>query len=468
MGVRRKRWWAMNSFEDALDSAGRRTEKVLRNHPKQLYAAVVVLLLGFGATAFGIAPLAPDASDLPKRIVSEAVVPLDIESQLEALAAHELELSRADLTRGNDTADSLLRRLNVIDGEAANFLRQDPTARRLFVGRAGKMIQVQTDEAGRLLSLVARFPSASDDRLLTHFSRLTIERDGHLLQARLEEAALESRVKMGSGEILHSLFAATDEAHIPDVIATQMAEVFSSEINFQRELRRGDRFSVIYEALTADGEPITWNQGAGRVLGAEFVNKGRSYTAVWFKDANGRGGYFDINGQSKRRTYLASPLQYSRITSGFAMRFHPILRTWRAHDGIDLGAPTGTPVRTVGDGTVEFAGWQNGYGNVVHVRHNKDQVTVYAHLSKIQVRRGQRVAQGDNIGLVGATGWATGPHLHFEFKVGGRQVNPMVLAKMGETVALSGSARAQFAVASQDIRGSLQQAQGLGGGTLVE
>ncbi len=441
---------------------------LVRRHPKRLYTAVVVALLGFGATAFGIAPLAPDAADLPKRIVSERVTPLDIESQLEALAAHELELSRSDLTRSADTVDSLLRRLSVLDGEAAAFLRQDATAHKLISGRSGKMVQVRKDESGRLLSLVARFPSPSDDRLLTHFSRLTIERTDGGFQAKLEEAPLEPRIKMGSGEILHSLFAATDEAHIPDVIATQMAEIFSADINFQRELRRGDRFSVIYEALTADGEPITWNQGAGRVLGAEFVNKGKSHTAVWFKDSNGRGGYFDINGQSKRRTYLASPLQYSRITSGFAMRFHPILRVWRAHDGIDLGAPTGTPVRTVGDGVVDFAGWQNGYGNVVHIRHTKDHVTVYAHLSKIHVKRGQRVSQGENIGLVGATGWATGPHLHFEFKVAGRQVNPMVLAKMGETVALSGAARVQFASASQDIRSGLQQAQGLSGGTVVE
>jgi murein DD-endopeptidase MepM/ murein hydrolase activator NlpD len=295
-----------------------------------------------------------------------------------------------------------------------------------------------------------------------------VSRQGKGLRATLAEAPLESRVMMGGGVIEHSLFAATDEARIPDVIASQMADIFSGDINFTRDLRRDDRFSVVYEALTADGEAITWNQGSGRVLAAEFVNKGRSFSALWFKDGQGKGGYYDAQGQSRRRAYLSSPLPFSRITSGFAMRFHPILRKWRAHDGVDFGAPAGTPVRTVGDGVVDFAGWQNGYGNVVHVRHGKDHTTVYAHLSKMLVKRGQRVEQGDHIGLVGATGWATGPHLHFEFKVGGRQTNPLVLAKMGETQILSASARAQFMVASADLRRSLELGRELSNGLATE
>ena len=126
-----------------------------------------------------------------------------------------------------------------------------------------------------------------------------------------------------------------------------------------------------------------------------------------------------------RRAFLASPMEFSRVTSGFAMRFHPILQTWRAHLGVDYGAPTGTPVRTVGDGVVEFAGVQNGYGNVVQVEHGNDRSTLYAHLSRIDVRKGQRVEQGQRIGAVGATGWATGPHLHFEFRVNGEHQDPL-------------------------------------------
>jgi murein DD-endopeptidase MepM/ murein hydrolase activator NlpD len=150
---------------------------------------------------------------------------------------------------------------------------------------------------------------------------------------------------------------------------------------------------------------------------------------------------------------------FSRVTSGFAMRFHPILQTWRQHNGVDYAAPTGTAVRAVGDGVVELAGWQNGYGNVVHIRHSNDRTTVYAHLSRIDVRRGQRVEQGTRIGAVGATGWATGPHLHFEVKVNGRQQDPLLMAKSSETITLPPGAKAQFALHAQSIRAQLAAAQ---------
>jgi murein DD-endopeptidase MepM/ murein hydrolase activator NlpD len=155
------------------------------------------------------------------------------------------------------------------------------------------------------------------------------------------------------------------------------------------------------------------------VLAAEFVNAGRTHQAVWFVDGQGRGAYFGPDGLSRRRAFLASPLEFSRVTSGFAMRFHPLLKSWRAHLGVDYGAPTGTAVRSVGDGVVHFAGRQNGYGNVVEVQHGNERSTLYAHLSRIDVRKGQRVEQGESLGAVGATGWATGPHLHFEFRVAG-------------------------------------------------
>ena len=414
--------------------------------------------MGFGVTAFGIAPLAPDAADLPRRLVTEIVTPEDIPSQLEALASHSLELYRSDLTRSADTADSLLARLNVADAAAAAFLRSDKTARKLLEGRAGKMVQVRTAESGALEELVARYPAESSEQFSTHFSRLRITRVNGELQAQVEVAQLESQVKLASGTIRSSLFAATDESRIPDPIAIQMAEVFSTDIDFHRELRRGDTFSVLFEGLTADGEPITWNQAAGRVLAAEFVNNGRSYAAVWFQEPNSKGGYYGFNGESKRRSFLASPMEFSRVTSGFSMRMHPIHKVWRAHLGVDYGAPTGTPVRTVGDGVVEFAGRQNGYGNVVQIRHSNDRTTLYAHLSRIDVRKGQRVDQGDRVGAVGATGWATGPHLHFEVKVKGQHQNPAVIAKTSEAVVLSAAAQAQFAVVAKQFRQQLELA----------
>lgn len=425
-----------------------RAESFAARHRRSIVGTVVVLLGGFGVTAFGIAPLAPDAALLPQRLVTESVQPEDLSAQVDALAQQPLSLLRHDITRGTDTPESLLARLGVVDASAAAFLRSDSTARRLLAGRGGKMVQASTDADGRLVELVARFPAERPELAKSHFTRMTVARiegTGGRWLARLETAPLVASVRLGSGTVTSSLFAATDEAQLPDAVAQQLAEIFATDIDFHRELRKGDTFSVVYEALTADGELVAWNEGAGRVLAAEFVNGGRSHQAVWFDGAGARGGYFGPNGESKRRTFLTSPMEFSRVTSGFAMRLHPILQTWRKHLGVDYGAPIGTPVRTVGDGLVEFAGWQNGYGNVIQIGHGNARSTLYAHLSRIDVKRGQRVEQGQRIGAVGNTGWSTGPHLHFEFRVNGAHQDPVKIAKASEPVTLEPAARTAFA-----------------------
>jgi murein DD-endopeptidase MepM/ murein hydrolase activator NlpD len=436
-----------------------------KRHPRGLAAGVVSFLAGFAATAFGIAPLAPDAADLPKRVVTELVAPsTDMQSQLEALAEHELELSRADLTRKTDTADTLLQRLGVSDPQAAAFLRRDPIARRLLEGSGGKMVQARADESGRLIQLVGRYPAEKSEQVDTHFSRLTISKTAEGWNSRLETAPLQSEVRLGSGTVRNTLFAATDEARIPDGVAAQLSEMFSTEIDFHRELRKGDTFSVVYEALTADGEPITWNQGAGQVLAAEFTNGGRAHQALWYRDpATGKGAYFGFDGKSKHRSFLASPLEFSRITSGFAMRFHPVHQTWRQHLGVDYAAPTGTPVRAVGEGVVDFAGVQNGYGNVVIIKHSNERETLYAHLSHIDTRTGDHVEQGQRIGAVGMTGWATGPHLHFEFRVNGQHQDPLSIALSGSPVTITPASREQFAALAQTALAQLKVAASISG-----
>ena len=416
-------------------------------------------LAGFGVTAFGIAPMAPDAADIPKRLVTETVVSDGIQSQLDALAEHELELYRNDLTRASDTVDSLLSRMNVSDAEAALFLRNDPTARKLLEGRSGKMVRVQTDANGALSELVARYAPVNAEQLGTQFTRLSVKRIAGKLLAMVETAPLAAQMRMGSGTIRSSLFAATDEARIPDGVATQIAEVFATDLDFHRQLQKGDTFSVLYEALTADGEPITWGGTAvGKVLAADFVNNGKTHSAVWFKDASGKGSYFGFDGQSKKRAFLASPMEFSRVTSGFAMRMHPILNSWKQHKGVDYGAPGGTAIRAVGEGTVDFAGWQNGYGNVVEIRHSAQRSTLYAHMSRIDVKRGAHVEQGQRVGTVGATGWATGPHLHFEVKVGGVQQNPMIMAKASESILLAPAQKAEFAQLAKSLKDQLEVA----------
>ena len=230
----------------------------------------------------------------------------------------------------------------------------------------------------------------------------------------------------------------------------------SGDIDFRKSLRQGDRFSVVYESLEADGEPLR----SGRLLSAEFHNNGKTHQAVWFQEAgSSKGAYYRLDGQSLRRAYLSSPVEFSRISSGFSMRFHPVLQKWRAHLGTDFAAPTGTTVRTVGDGVVEFAGVQNGFGNVVFIKHRNEHVTVYAHLSRIDVHANQTIAQGQTVGAVGSTGWATGPHLHFEFRVNGEQVDPMTIAQQSESATpVSAAARPAFNQLSAVMRTQLDSA----------
>ena len=429
----------------------------LRHHPKRITAGLAVLLLGTGVTAFGVAPLAPDAADLPVRQILESVETLPTQAQTDSLNDFSFSLFRTETTRGTDTADSLLKRLNINDPAAAAFLRRDANAQLILSGRPGKTVTAEASDSQELLKLSMRWPT--EDAAV--FKRLVIERNGAGFGARIENAPYGSSARLASGTIQTSLFAATDAAGIPDPVAVQLAEIFASDIDFRQALRKGDRFNVVYEILEADGEAMR----TGRVLSAEFVNGGKTYQAMWFqapgKDATGlpnKGGYYTLDGQSLRRAYLGSPLEFSRISSGFSMRFHPVLQKWRAHLGTDFAAPTGTPARTVGDGVVTFAGVQNGYGNVVFIKHRNNHETVYAHLSKILVRNGQRVTQSDTIGLVGSTGWSTGPHLHLEFRVNGTQQDPMTMARQSDTVPVSPAAQAHFRQLAAGVKNQLQAA----------
>lgn len=450
------------SLRQRVTRAALRIQQAVHAHPLRVAAATAVLLATSAMTAFGVAPLTglPELNAPAVTQVQEAVALPQLAGQLAQLDEQSLALYRNDVSRPTDTVDSLLQRLGVDDADAAQFIRNDPTAATLMQGRAGKSVKVVV-ENGRLQKLVARGAPESSD-IDTHFHRLTLERvraDGMShWEARKEVLPLEVKQQMASGVIDTSLYAAADDAHVPEGIINQMAEIFGSDIDFRRELRKGDAFSVLYEAHTADGEPLTWASTSGRVLAARFINKGKAHDAVWYQEPGRKGNYYDLNGQSKTRAFLASPLAFSRVTSGFAMRFHPILQKWRAHLGVDFGAPTGTPVRSVGEGVVTFAGQQNGYGNVVELQHSGNRKTVYAHLSRIDVRKGARVAQGQLIGAVGATGWATGPHLHFEFKIGDRQVDPMTMARASESLQLSGPAIAAFRNLSTKVARQLQQA----------
>ncbi len=436
---------------------------IVQHHPKQLTWAIAAFLLGGTGATFAVANLAPDA-DLPVRTVSQEVQPLSLTDQIQQLENHIQRLYRSDASRSTDTAEVLLKRLGVVDPDAAAFFRSNPQVQQNLLGRAGRAITVEASPNNTLFKLVARW-SPEDDGM---FKRLTIEKVASGFVSRVETLPLTASSRLASGTIQSSLFAATDESRIPESVALQMGEIFNGDIDFNRALRKGDRFSVVYETLEGDGEPLR----SGRVLSTEFVNAGKAFQAMWFQDplagtstpsaglSNGlsKGGYYNLAGESLHKAFLASPVKFSRVTSGFKLRFHPILHTWRAHLGVDFGAPTGTPVQSVGDGIVDFAGVQNGFGNVVMVKHRGANMTVYAHLSRINVRKGQSIGQGQVVGAVGQTGWATGPHLHFEFRVNGQQRDPLTMARQSESVPIAAASRPMFLRAAASVREQLTAA----------
>lgn len=363
--------------------------------------------------AFGIAP-ETETRQIPVRTVIENLQLPQAEPSADVAASFWQE---ERIQRG-DTISALLDRLNVNDEDIAGFLQSAKDSKSLRQLIPGRIVRAQTDEEGNLLAL--QYISNSE-------SMLKVEKQAGIFKASDEAVPLESRILMKSAEIKSSLFGATDAANIPDNVATQLADIFSSDIDFHRDLQKGDKITVVYESFYNKGELIK----TGRVLAAEFVNNGKTYRAVWFQDREGRGGYYTPEGKNLRKAFLRSPLEFSRITSGFtSARYHPVLKEWRAHKGIDYGAPSGTRVRAVADGTVVFAGKQNGYGNLIVLQHQGQYSTAYGHLSAFakSLRKGGKVSQGDIIGYVGMTGLATGPHLHYEFRIAGVQRNPLSIA----------------------------------------
>jgi murein DD-endopeptidase MepM/ murein hydrolase activator NlpD len=378
--------------------------------------------------AFGIAPqTVTDSIERRQVTVEIALAPTALTTERESV-----RYWREERIQRGDTVGALLTRLQADDPQALAFLARDRSTRAFHQLVPGRSVKAVVDESGRLQELFYRGDS----------SWLNIERTEGGFTIAGDTPEFDTRTEMKSGVIESSLFAATDAAGLPDTIATQLADVFSSDIDFHRDLRKGDRFSVVFEMRHANGE-LT---GTGRILAAEFINQGKVLQAVYFEDGTGRGGYYTPDGRNMRKAFLRSPLEFSRVTSGFTTaRFHPVLQTWRAHKGIDYGAPTGTRIRATADGFVDFVGTRNGYGNTIMLRHANGVTTLYGHLSRFApgLRAGQRIAQGDTIGFVGMTGLATGPHVHYEYLVHGVHMDPLRRAPLPGP-ALTASARMRF------------------------
>jgi murein DD-endopeptidase MepM/ murein hydrolase activator NlpD len=384
-------------------------------------SALLLALCAFGAA--GVAPMAPDADDLPVKSIAQNLALPQLSDQITALNNAEQNFISEERVRAGDTLGSLLDRLGVEDDEASSFIRSDAVARSLMQIRPGKRVQAEVTEEGELKRISSTIADSKGDGAIN----LVIARNGDHFTATQTPIALERRIEMRSGEIRSSLFAATDTAQIPDSIATQIVDMFSTDIDFGSDLRRGDRFNVVYETFWQNGEYVR----SGRVLAGEFKNGPATYQSVWFEDPSSGigGGYYGFDGKSLKKAFLKSPLEFTRISSGFSMRKHPISGQWKQHKGVDFAAAIGTPIRASGDGTIDFVGTQNGYGNVVMIKHWSDYSTVYGHMSRFapNLRKGTKVTQGQVIGYVGMTGWATGPHLHYEFRIHNEARDPMTV-----------------------------------------
>ncbi len=374
----------------------------------------LVLSFAVVVTAFGIAPHTV-TEHIERTLVVDALA-LSLEATTPATLTRPGFWREERIQRG-DTLAQLLSRLHIADQAALDFLSTSPDARTVFQLVPGRSLRAETSADGKLLTL----HYLNGERLLT------VKHDGVAFTAENKAAELDTRVISVAGEIRSSLFAATDALNIPDAVAMKMVEIFSTDIDFHKDLRRGDRFSVVYEALMDRGESV----GAGRLLSAEFTNRGRTHNVVWFETRPGQGSYFALDGRDIRKTFLRSPLEFSRVSSGFTeARYHPIMKTWTAHKGVDFAAPLGTKIKATADGVVEFAGVQGGYGNVVILRHPNRYTTLYAHMSGFArgIQAGAKVQQSEVIGYVGMTGLTTGPHVHFEFRLGGVHRDPMTVA----------------------------------------
>jgi murein DD-endopeptidase MepM/ murein hydrolase activator NlpD len=322
---------------------------------------------------------------------------------------------QAKLGKGDNLFDILIK--NDIDSREIHEL---VTAARC-VHNLSRMRQDQTfcldfdTRDGRIL----RFVTDIDQE-----HRLVVERNGQGLESRKETYEFEIKHEVVSGTIHNSLFLAATDAGLPPILILELAEIFAWDIDFNVDIRQGDSFDVLYETKYLNGEV----SHRGGVLAARVVSQNKPFWAFYFQDSTGKSDYYDQAGRSLRKAFLKSPLTYRRISSGFSYRrFHPILKIYRPHLGVDYAAPTGTPVRTLGDGRIKYAGWKGGFGRYIEVRHNDIYTTTYGHLHRYAkgISKGKYVEQGQVIGYVGSSGLSTGPHLDFRLLKNGQFINPL-------------------------------------------
>lgn len=332
-------------------------------------------------------------------------------TDLQTLTAPGLELIEVIVQR-NDTLEHIFRRLQLNLSDLADV--------RAISGVQAMLDRLNPGEHLKFLHHDAVLMGLERHVSLTE--KLEVRRTDDGFKATLVPKAIDIEPSFAHGVIQSSLFESANSAGLSDSSVLKLAKIFGSDIDFVLGLREGDQFTVSYERIEQNGHYVK----DGDILAARFVNQGRVYEAVRYIVPDGTVGYYSADGRSMEKAFLRAPLEFKRISSGFSLaRLHPILNLIRAHKGVDYAAPIGTPVYAAGSGRIKFRGEMGGYGNVLQIDHGNGIVTVYGHMSRFAAsREGAHVERGETIGFVGMTGLATGPHLHFEFRVNGQYVDP--------------------------------------------
>lgn len=373
-----------------------------------------------------ITTLTLDLPQLPASAEAEASI-----ASLAADASNEADWRIARVRAGQSLSDIFREQgLNPNDLHRALDAQKDATALRRI--RPGDEFAFDIDSDGVLKAM--RFDRDDATRITLQFS------NGSVAEVA-QDRAVERRVQVAHGVITSSLFEAGDQAGMTDLMTLKLANAFGYDIDFAQDLREGDSFSAIYDQVYREGERLR----DGDIVAATFTNRGKRFTAIRYTNASGETLFYTEDGRPLRGSFLRTPVEFTRISSKFTSgRMHPVLGKMRAHRGVDYAAPSGTPVRAAGEGKITFRGWQSGYGNVVIVQHNGRYTTLYGHLSRFaNAKVGQRISQGSTIGYVGMTGLATGPHLHYEFRLDGKHRDPLTVT-LPKQEPLPASELAQF------------------------
>jgi murein DD-endopeptidase MepM/ murein hydrolase activator NlpD len=418
-----------------------------RAHWLQLAACAVLAWAWWRATpAIYVPPVLPPPAQTSAAETLAAPAPAQPPAappvQSASLGATTIEV----IVQANDTLDSIFRRLKFGLADLASLRALPGLKRMLDALKPGEALHL-TERDGDLVGF---------ERRLSPSETLNVTRDGQGFSADVLKNPLETHVRTASGTIDRSLYEAVAAAGARDQTALALAQIFGWDIDFALDIRPGDSFAVTYEELFEDGKFVK----DGAVLAAMFRNNGRVYRAARYVDPTGAANYYTPEGRSLRRAFLRTPVDFTRVSSTFDLhRMHPILNLIRAHTGVDYAAPIGTPVHAAGSGHVRFMGDKGGYGNVVEIDHSQGIVTVYGHLSRFAqgIHVGSRVNQGELIAYVGMTGLATGPHLHYEYRVNGEFKNPQSV-HLPDALPIEGEWLADFKEKSAPLFASLDGA----------